>query len=194
MASREQIAIVVGMIAEAFDRRLSDAMLEAYLLGLADVTNAQLTQAATAALRSPVPFMPKPGELRALALTDGVGLEACADRAWLRFLEARSRVGASRGVNFCDALINGTVRLLGGWCQACWRPTEELHVWFRKDFYATYARLMTAPPPANQCLPMLGEQAGIVFVPCDYVPILESPRELAARPANLPRIEMKKAT
>jgi hypothetical protein len=174
MASKKRIVDTVAMLAEAQPRKCTPATFEAYARALADLTDAQVDLAGTAALRQTSEFMPSPGQLRALGLTGGIGLDNATDRAWLIFTKAIAVINCGRGPNFKDALINATVRLLGGWCYARQRKDSDFQVWYRKEFYETYKRLMGALPPIDQCRALSGEKPGIVEVPCRYEPLLAS--------------------
>jgi hypothetical protein len=218
MASREKVGVVVGMLCEAFGRKATVPMIEAYYLALSDLRDEQVDAAGLAALRSPdTAFMPTPGQLRAAAATDGVGMDARCEEAWLTLNRAIDKHGAGRSVNFRDGLINATVRLLGGWERCCRLPREEFDKWFRKDFIATYARLMIHGCPvdsvgylAGECErmngPWIGQEYGKGGKPYElpapediespYEPaLLSAPgaQQLTRRPAEVPTIEFKRA-
>lgn len=215
MASREKVGLVVAMLAEAFARPTSPALFEAYHVALGDLPDRALDVAGTAVLRASGRFMPTPGELRALALTAGRGIEAQVDEAWHTVCTAIDRWGGGRSVNFRDALINATVRYLGGWEYVCRRPVEEFEKWFKRDFIATYTRFLQVGCPAKATGYLVGEveraNAGWIGrtygrgqrfelpapaeVAAPYVPQIESrpvAEQIARRPADVPRLELQR--
>lgn len=217
MPSKQKIASVVGMLCEAFNRKPSAVVFMAYEVGLAGLSDEQVDAAANAVLTGGYEFMPPPGQLRALALTNGIGLDAQADRAWSVLCRAIDQFGSGRSVNFRDALINATVRFLGGWEFICQRPVEEFEKWTKKDFCAAYSRFMQSGPPAElrgyligtnerTNVPWIGSEFGCggkayelpapVEVGCDYEPLLLSAANqqpaLNQRPANVPRLQLRK--
>ena len=217
MASREKVGVVVGMLCEAFNRKPSVPMIEAYYIGIGDLSDEAIDAAGTAVLRGDYKFMPTPGELRGLASTNGAGVEARCDAAWMVFNRAIDAHGGARSVNFRDALINATVRLLGGWERCCTLPKEEFEKWYRKDFFATYTRLMASGCPQEASGYLIGEcerqnggwvgqeygKGGKPYelpapedVASPYEPALLSPpaaQQITKRSAGIPVIEFKRA-
>lgn len=207
------------MLSGLFQIELDDIATEAYRIGLAGLSPSQINAATRAVLTSPsFKFMPKPGELRMLAVTYGRGVESQIDAAWLLLSRAIQRHGSSSSVNFRDGLINATVRILGGWSRCCELPTEEFEKWYRRDFSATYSRLLLSGASPDVCGYLRGENerhnsqwvgrtdwgkgdtAYALPAPeeigCEYEPLLisatgQSPA-LNHRPTALPQIEMKK--
>lgn len=218
MASKQKIAAVVAMLCEAFNRKPSAATFKAYEVGLAGLTDEQINQAANAVLTDSGEFMPTPGQLRAMAVTGGVGYESQADTAWALLCLAIDRFGSAKSVNFRDALINATVRFMGGWEFVCQRPVEEFEKWTKKAFLETYVRFMRHGCPTELTGYLIGsnEKANGVWVGrefggggkpfelpapeevcCDYQPLLISQENqqpaLNSRSAELPKLELKKA-
>lgn len=142
MASRQKVVAVVGMLCEAFNRKVNDLTFEAYHLVLADVTDEQLSAAGSAFMRSNREFMPTAGQLRELARLGGQSVESRAEQAWQEFDTTVARVGGDASVTFADGLINATVRSLGGWIYCCDREGDAYHVWLRKSFIETYSRFV----------------------------------------------------
>lgn len=149
MASKETIADIVTVLAEAFGRQSSKTMIAAYAMALDDLSDEQVLAAGRSLLRSTREFMPTPGQMREVAVTGGAGAEARCDAAWLVFDKAVRMLGADKSVNFRDGLINATVRLLGGWQRVCALEGENFDKWLRKDFAAKYAGLLAQPPAAD---------------------------------------------
>lgn len=218
MASKEKIAVTIAALCEAFNRSPTKATFMAYEIGLGDISDEQLDRAALATLQSASQkFMPTPGELRALALTEGRGVESRVDEAWSTLNRAIDKFGAGRSVNFRDGLINATVRMLGGWERICQLPVEEFEKWFQKDFRATYSRFMQSGPPVDSAGYLVGETERVngtwVGFPClkdgkiyelpmpeemdsPYKPLIESPpatTQIGERPADIPRVEFRKS-
>lgn len=213
-----EVAKSVGLLAATFGAEFDDLKVEAYRIGLECVGSAAIRQATRAILQSGEhKFMPTPGAIRALAMTDGQGVESRCEAAWMILNKAIDAHGAGRSVNFRDALINATVRLLGGWERCCRMPREEFDKWFRKDFIATYCRLMVHGCPlesagylAGECERANGPWVGYEYgkggkpyelpapedVASPYEPaLLSAPgaQQLTKRPAGLPTIEFKRA-
>ncbi len=216
LASREKVAVVVGMLAEAYGRKTTSALFEAYHATLADVTDELLSIGGTAAMASTRDFMPTPGQLRELSATGGIGYEARAERAWLEFDRVVSHHGPDRSVSFADGLINATVRTIGDWGFCCGRKGTDYSVWLRKMFLETYKRLcvsgasesMRAPLMGNiwrenwifpdEILEKLSANTGQIVEIGTSQPVLLPPGEpqkqvAQERPAGIPRIEFKKA-
>lgn len=218
MVNKQKIAAIVGMLCEAFNRKPSAATFLAYEIGLDGIADEQLDRAANAVLSGGAEFMPTPGQLRALAVTSGLGIEAQADRAWVVLCKAIDKFGSGRSVNFRDALINATVRFMGGWVFICQRPVEEFEKWTKKDFIAAYSRFMQSGPPAEltgyligSCeqanVPWIGREYGSGYKPfelsapedigCDYEPLVISAAgqkpALNQRPADMPQLQLRKA-
>ena len=218
MASRKQVGLVVAMLAEAFGRKTTPALFEAYQIALGDVSDHAVGTAGKAALCGTGGFMPTPGQLRELALTDGRGMGSRVDEAWETLNKAIDRFGSTKSVNFRDGLINATVRTLGGWEYICQRPVEEFAKWVKRDFTATYTRLMQSgcSLDSTRYLPGAVERENAAWVgkpygngeklyqhpapeevAAPYTPLLEAPpatQQLTQRPAELPKLEIKKAT
>lgn len=216
MASVKKIATVVAMLCEAFNRKPTTATFKAYEVGLSDVSDEQLNTAANAVLADTAEFMPTPGQLRALALTRGVGYESRADAAWMLLCKAIQKFGGGRSVNFRDGVVNAVVRFLGGWEFVCQRPIEEFEKWTKRDFLAAYTRFMQygCPPQTTGYLIGSNEKANAGWigreygsggkpyelpapedVGCDYEPlVLSAPKQqpvLNQWPRDVPRLELK---
>ena len=144
--------------------------------------------------------------------------EARVDAAWRSLCLAIDRFGASRSVNFRDALINAAVRHLGGWEFACQKSVDDFETWYRKDFARVYTTLLEQGCPIEAAGYLVGEtertnrqwvgkpygRSGKLYelpaveeMPATYTPLLESPKAIPGaplRPASLPKLELKKAT
>lgn len=213
-----EVAKCIGTLASVFNFECDELAVEAYRMGLEGVASSAIRKATAAILQSPDwKFMPKPGELRSLALTGGQKPEQLTDAAWVALGKAIDRYGSTKSVNFHDAMLNATVKILGGWPRCCQMGVEEFEKWFRKDFVNTYTRFLLHGCPQDLSGYLIGtverENGQWVGVPClregkvyqlpspedvdvHYVPLLASPparEQLTHRPENLPRLELKKA-
>ncbi len=218
MASREKIGVTVAMIAEAYTRPTSPAFFEAYYVALSDLPDESIDVAGTAVLRGGGKFMPTPGEIRALAITGGAGVESRVDAAWATLVKAVEMYGHTKSVNFRDGLINATVRQLGGWEFICLKPYSDFETWVKKDFSATYTRFMQSgcSDESMRYLPGLSERENYQWIgrsdwgkgekvfelptPADvdspYKPLALSPpaaKQITKRPVEIPRIQFKEA-
>lgn len=132
---------LVTMLAEATGRKLTAEGLMAYDIALSDVPIAALNTATYRLLRS-AKFMPSPAEIREAAgvATGAVAAKDKPTLAWCDVRRSISRVGGYDSPNFEDAIINATIREMGGWVLLCESTVEEL-VWREKDFLRMYAAL-----------------------------------------------------
>jgi len=146
-------AVAVGVLAEAFGRKVSEKTLQAYEWGLDGLTVQQIQRAAARAIRE-CKFFPVPAELRELA---GEGnAESRALTAWEEFSRAVTRIGAYRNPDFSNSTINATVRSLGGWEYVCSLTIEEFDKWLRKDFLKTYEAYDRRGVSEESGLPLIG--------------------------------------
>jgi hypothetical protein len=143
MATKTKIAATVGMLAEAFGRKLTAAQLKAYEIGLDGVDDDELNRATVVALQQNRQHPPSPGELRAIATgTSTSDSEHRALMAWVEFDKATMKYGGDYSVSFEDGLINATVRICGGWVWCCERQGDDYSVWLKKAFMDTYKGLI----------------------------------------------------
>jgi hypothetical protein len=197
------IAGCVTILAEAFGKTATAAMFKAYELGLRGLTSEQVKFATQQALEQ-CRFMPPPAELRELIYLKP---QDRAVKAWLVFERAVVANGCIRSVTFDDPLINATVRALGGWEHCCSMPAAEFDTFLQKRFQETYCSLSRAGVSAEQAAPLVGwfdrQNALNGYDPQPLalietgLPQTPAPRigqtKPYERPANLPRLELKKA-
>lgn len=152
MNDQQRRARAFAILGEAFRQRVSETMLDAYELGLSDLSGSQVEQAVTAAIRG-CKFCPTPAELRELA-----GEATAADRALLAWqsVERATSIGSYRSVDFEDAIINAVIRTLGGWPALLARTPEEFDKWARKDFLETYRAFARTGVDGESCRPLPG--------------------------------------
>lgn len=203
MANREwQETVIrcVGMLAEAYGRVASKAMIGAYSIGLKGLTVEQIGIATERAL-STCKFMPTPVELR--ELSGELKLEQRAALAWLAFAQALSEHGYYRTVQFDDPAITAAVRSLGGWEQMSVIAEEEGHRFdtvFRDRFLRTYMALAAAGVSPEQSAPLPGffdrvnACEGYEPQPVQHIetglPVLPQNPRIAAR-RHTPALELK---
>ncbi len=205
MTNELQTAITgcITMLAEMFGKPVSPGLFRAYELGLRGMSVEQIKSATEQALRE-CRFMPPPAELRELVY---LRLPDRAVKAWLSFEQAVVENGYIRTVTFDDPVINATVRALGGWEHCCGMPANEFDTFLQKRFQETYQALARAGVSDEQAAPLVGwfdrENALMGY---DAQPLTEietglprlpqrttKPKEIYQRPADMPRLELKKA-
>ena len=150
MSSAATIVRLVGILGETFDRKITAETIDAYRLGLEDVSDQALMNTLPKLLRT-CKFMPKPVEIREAAGV-GSGEIATKDRptlAWTDVRRAINRIGGYDSPDFEDKTINATIRAMGGWVTLCDSTSEDL-VWREKDFLRTYSALMPLNLPDEQ--------------------------------------------
>lgn len=152
--NRQDLANVVNALAAAFNRPVTQALLEAYWIGLNDLAQADLARAAAAAIRT-AKYMPTPADLRGLA--GEMTPETRAVYAWESVQEAIAVAGYGRSVDFDDPLVNATLRNLGGWERFIERLEQEGPTWPRKDFERAYCSFARNGISADQAAPLGGE-------------------------------------
>ena len=131
---RERYIIVLTALAAAYSCAVDSALIQAYWLGLGDLTIEQVEQAAREALRVCV-YMPKPAEIRELAGV--ISPQHRAVLAWGEVLQAISEVGAYESVDFGDPATHASVRSVGGWICLCAMSDKELR-FAQRDFERHY--------------------------------------------------------
>lgn len=129
-------------------------LVRGYVLGLGDLSQDQIKEAVFRAIRE-CHHLPKPSELRRLAGEDN-NPETLAIAAWSDVLKAVP-LGPWKHVAFQDVLINGTIRLLGGWPTFIERfSSADDEKWLRQDFIKAYKSLAGRGAGGELCLPLAG--------------------------------------
>lgn len=150
---RLKFAATISALAATFGREMDEATIQCYWLALDDLQQADINRAVKAAMKT-CKFMPSGRELRELA---GVmSPESRAVVAWEQFERAVALHGYYDSINFDDAVINATVRNLGGWEKVCCLEGDEFSKWLRKDFERVYVSLMQNGISAEQAAPLIG--------------------------------------
>lgn len=132
-ADRPRFARLLGAVAEAFRRDVTEALVEGYWLALRDLPIAAVERGAEMCLRE-CQFMPAPVEIRERS---GVAGSDQAEQAWEALLGAIRRT-AGEDVTFEDGAIALIVGRMGGWEHVTGLPSEELLKWGRKEFLGLY--------------------------------------------------------
>lgn len=148
----ETLIACVTVLAETFNRKVTETLVQAYSLGLRGLSDEQINEATATALASSR-FMPSPAELRELA-----GQARVSDRAelaWLALEGAMRTCGPYKSVDFDDRTINAVVRSLGGWQQMFEVESKDWE-FYRGKFLKSYEALSRAGVGAEQSAPLLG--------------------------------------
>jgi hypothetical protein len=152
-AEFDVFAVELAKTADLFGEALHESRGLLYFEALADLPLPTVVAGLFRA-RQECRFFPKPGEVREL-VAGSRGDQA--EVAWARFLAAVRQHGSYASVDFGDAALHETVRVLwGGWDQTWRLETSELpykHAEFLKIYRAMAKRGL---PPAG---PMLGQVA-----------------------------------
>lgn len=204
-------ATAVASLAELFGRELSKPALKLFVKSLSQITDEQAEQAAAVAA-SRCKFMPTPSDLIELATSQGTSYEHQATQAWQCLSRAVERHGAAKSVNFRDAVINATVRTLGGWERICGLTSEEFEKWLRKEFDRTYMRFSREGCPGHLTQPLIGSTErenskfegklnprtgqpyslpAVVEIEASYQPAVLALPAPERKPAELPKLELK---
>jgi hypothetical protein len=123
-------------LGEVYEKPLSPAVQVIYFQALADLDLAAVIDAMQAAVRT-CTFMPKPAELRKLALGDN---EDAAERAWMGFRAAMRSVGSYASLITGDPVLGETIlAMFGSWPAACQADlSPEMWAAKRKEFGRIY--------------------------------------------------------
>lgn len=123
-------------LSELFDAKFSDAKSELYFEALRDLSLVDVLWALNEATKR-CKFMPRPVEIRDLAIGD---IEDLTERAWQTWKTAARRLGSYRTFETDDtALADTLVSVFGGWPEACVAElSPEMWVAKRKEFGRVY--------------------------------------------------------
>ena len=70
MATRKTVRQSVALLCEVYNRKCSELMIEAYMIGLEELTDHEVLHAVKHALKGEHQFMPSPGTLRSLVRSE----------------------------------------------------------------------------------------------------------------------------
>lgn len=126
----------LAALSELFDARFSDAKSTLYFEALRDLPFDDVVAATNAAAKT-CTFMPKPAEIRKLAVGDD---EDQAERAWLALRSAMRVAGAYASLATEDPALGETVvAMFGSWPGACESDfSPEMWSSKRKEFSRVY--------------------------------------------------------
>lgn len=167
---RETFMASLALISTAFDRKISEPLIEGYWIALRDLTDEELAVATKRAL-SECTFMPVPAELLGLA-GRARSLDADAAQAWQAVRSAIDKHDYLVATIDFGQLVNAVIRNLGGWDTLCRASLSELDNpgWLRKRFDELYRTLAPtnhaalAGEPLRGALPERFGGAGNVVV------------------------------
>jgi len=137
----EAVAKAVGILAANFGRENDAMLLEAYSVGLSELTRQQIEQATAVAIRK-CKFFPTCSELIEFARTSGVSYESQALIAWEQLQHALHQDKPS----LMPPLVAAIARQLGGFNLLAEMPLTEFANWKRKEFLAAYVALSKENP------------------------------------------------
>jgi hypothetical protein len=143
-------------LSELFEAKFTPTKAEIYFAALNDLPLATVALALNAAVQT-CTFMPRPAELRTLALGDP---EDQAEAAWMLLRDAMGRLGAYASLAITNAALgDAIVAVFGGWPQACQLDlSPEMWSSKRKEFGRVYRVLRDRQLPGARYLPGLCEQ------------------------------------
>lgn len=151
-SNRKKLVDALTALAEVFDKKSTEVMINTYAAALADVPIDQITVACQRAIRE-CRWFPKPVELRELA--GEITPEARALIAWQAFSKAALDPYAS--VDFDDPVVNATIRNLGGWAYVTSiEDHKDFEVFLRQRFERAYVTLYRHGISAEQAAPLVG--------------------------------------
>jgi len=169
----------VTMLSEYFRQPLTEAALEAYLIGLDELSQEQVGMVAKRAIRESK-FMPSAAELLAFAGKGGPQvLAAEIAEAWTAARWARRVHSYTTGVDF-GPLVNAVIRSMGGWLVFCGHNDDALEAFERKKFETAYAAFRARSELGAMGEPLRGEFGGIERV---AIGGRAPARQLEAKPA-----------
>ena len=142
-------------LGELFEVTLSPVKQAMYFDALRDVPFEAVAVALRAAARG-CTFMPKPAELRKLALGDD---DDTAERAWQLLRTAFRRAGAYRSIAGEAALVETIAAMFGSWPAACQcEVSPEMWASKRKEFGRVYRLMRDRALDGHRYLPGIVEQ------------------------------------
>lgn len=148
----------MSLIAELFDKKPSDNMMNLYYTVLQDLSDEEFKQAInTIARTNKYNCMPKPAEI--LEQVHGTANDATLN-AWAYVHSAIGQVGAYKSPIFEDGAIARTIEHLGGWASLCDTHTDDLK-WVQKEFEKFYPVFKKRGGPDNVKLLGLAESHNI---------------------------------
>lgn len=136
-ADKMRFTQMLGVVAESFEKELTDGMARGYWAALQDLPMAEVTRAMQDALKT-CEYMPRPANIRKLAGRAELGSDHRAALAWQAVRAAIARHGTYKSVDFDDPIVNCSIRNLGGWVALGQKSAEDFDIWTRKEFERIY--------------------------------------------------------
>ena len=130
-SEKASFAGVLAMLAETFNTDIGPRGVDGYWVALQTLSFADFSAAVHACLRE-CRFMPKPAEILERAPAGNVDMLAA--QAW----ESVTKVSHRGGDKLPDPVANRVVAMMGGWHKITSMPSEQFHVWCRKEFLRMY--------------------------------------------------------
>jgi hypothetical protein len=140
----------ITALAEMFNKKLSEVVMEMYYEVLKDMSNEDFIASVKKLMSEwSYSYMPKPAHIKN-ALVDSVSLEVEANNEWNIVMKAIEKFGSYKNVRFQNIATNGTIQALTGgkWSELCSKTYEQLD-WVKKDFVKLYQNFRKNPTKAN---------------------------------------------
>jgi len=138
------------LLAESYNRKVSNLLIETYWQCLRPYTLAQFKTAIVDTLRNPdreLWRMPIAGELIAVIQGDS---RQFAQNSWTQVVHAIKTIGRYDSVVFDNPIIHCVIRDMGGWVYLCHQP-EKTFPSLRKDFIKRYRKYHANPSIHYPC-------------------------------------------
>lgn len=149
----KQFAMLIGLLGETFDRKVSETTIKAYLMALDDLPLEVINRGVQKAMKA-CKFFPKPAEIR--EMSGAMSLEHRADLAWKKLCDAVQRHGFWKSPDFDDKAINATITITGGWIQISEKEGDDFDIWYQKDFKRTYIGFCENGVSVELAAPLVG--------------------------------------
>jgi len=139
MGDKKAFAEAMALLAEVYDREVSEQLVGIYFEALRELSIEELCSAIGNLIKTRVfPSFPKPAEI--IVACRGTDDDR-ALRAWLTALDALRRIGPWDSVRFArDPVIHSVVEAMGGWGRFCEMEKDEVP--FRQKDFMQYYRLL----------------------------------------------------
>ena len=157
-ADRGMFGVAISTLLELHGREKSEGMLDLYWESLKDLTAPEFRAAVVRASRE-LKFLPKPSELRDLALGNLAQQKMLnAAAAWEVVHAAMVKYDYTHSVDF-GPLTNAVVRNMGGWLWLCGRSLNDL-TFDRKKFEELHQAMAGSSIGAERSAPLPGQFGG----------------------------------
>lgn len=128
---RKEFTKILIMVAELFDKDLSENLINLYFHALKDLDISKIKTASSNLIKSAT-FFPKPVDFRNAIIgnVDDKSIEA-----WTKALNAKNKYNS---VKFDDPAIHSAIEAMGGWIKFCTMEDYKEESWQMKDFTKIY--------------------------------------------------------